>query len=392
MSDLEDLIAEAGKCVNCGFCESVCPTLPATDFSSSTGARGRVDIAKFLYRTDEGIDALKPFYSCLDCFACYSVCPAGVNAGIVSEIGRRVLVREGKRDSIAEMIVRITKKYMNPLGVMEKCSSWADNLKFDNVKTILYTGNMYQLMPYLKAFSEFRLKIGNHDRRLAEIIGKHPDLIRLVSNMYDRNMKKKMDSYLTNIYNILKINGIKFDYLRGNEPYPGTFIYDLGYEEDFSKYAKRVADIFKNRGIKKIITIDPHTYELLKYKYPKYTDFKIEVVYYLDLVNAIKSGDQYALHEPCHFSRYLDFKDYTAKFFEAVHEDKPTRCCGGPAELLYPDISRRVSEKRYMELKNTNKKIITACPICFANLARGPDVEDISEVIMSSYTMKNSRN
>ncbi len=380
------MIAEADKCVDCGFCESVCPTLPAADFNSATGARGRIDIAKFLFRQDRNVDAMKPFYSCLDCYACFSVCPAGANAGIVSEIGRRALVRQGKTDSVAEMIVEITERYMNPLGVREKCASWASGLKFDANSTILYTGNMYQLMPYLKSFSKIRSRIGRYDRRFSAIIAKRPELIRMASGFYDREMKAKMDSYLINIYNILKMNGVEFGYLQEEEPYPGTFIYDLGYEDRFSAYAKKISEFFRRNGVERIISIDPHTYELLKYIYPKYADFNIDVVYYLDLVKAQKSGSEYALHEPCHFSRYFDFRKYTLKFFESIKEEKPTKCCGGPAELLYPGISDRVSEKRYKELKSTGKKIITACPICFANLAKDPQVEDISTVILSSYS------
>lgn len=49
-------------------------------------------------------------------------------------------------------------------------------------------------------------------------------------------------------------------------------------------------------------------------------------------------------------------------------------CCGGPDELLFPEMAEKVSEERYRELSEAgNGRIITACPICFSNLkkARG---------------------
>ena len=68
---LEELENEVGNCINCGFCETVCPTLDPSGFSLWKGARGRVIMGRTLLEdTKNGIPvpALSDsFYSCLDC-------------------------------------------------------------------------------------------------------------------------------------------------------------------------------------------------------------------------------------------------------------------------------------------------------------------------------------
>lgn len=381
MIDFSELINEASKCVNCGFCESVCPTLPAADFLPSRGARGRVELAKFMYKYGE-INPVDAFYSCVDCYACLSVCPAGVNAGKVSEIGRSIIVKNGRSPEIARMIVKLTMMYKNPLGVMAECSKWAEGLNFDENDTLLYTGNMYQLMAYLRKFSDLRKRIGSNEDFMARIIEKHPSIIKFAKNVYDKQMMEKMSHYLKNIVKILKKNDFKFSYLRDEEPYPGTFIYDLGYEDEFREYAKSVVDLFRKHGFKKIITIDPHTYEILKYIYPKYVKFDFDVVYYLDIIAREKVKGRFAVHTPCHFSRYFSFDAYIGDLMDIEAESNPTKCCGGPDELLFPDLALEISSRRFKELKLKGLPIVTACPICYSNLAKDDSVVDISEIIV----------
>jgi glycolate oxidase iron-sulfur subunit len=114
------------------------------------GARGRVILGKELLKaTGSGKDMTSffdSFYSCLDCFACLQVCPAGVNAGKVSQLSRSILVESGERgskDPVAEMIIKVTEKTMNPLGQGKQMARWSNGLKFDrNSEYLLYTGNM----------------------------------------------------------------------------------------------------------------------------------------------------------------------------------------------------------------------------------------------------------
>jgi Fe-S oxidoreductase len=405
----EDLVADLQKevenCINCGFCESVCPTYAASGYTMSKGARGRVDLGKSLLMdlVENGkttIDLSDSFYSCLDCFACVQVCPAGVNAGKVSHISREIIVTQkytekDYRKDTANMIVSTTRRYHDPLGINRKISGWAAGLNFSESSTsLLYTGNMYQIMPYSKKLSEMSMRMGSRATSiLGKAISRNPSLIKAAGMFYSREMAMKMNSYLRYIADLLQEAGVEFRYMGDHEPYPGTFLYDLGYEEDFREYANEVAGMFREMGIKEIITVDPHTYDLLKNQYPVYVkNFDFRVTHYLDYMKKLKFRkvqEQVTMHEACHFSLrddpYNVPVDLVRSFSNLVlpsRSGKRTMCCGGPNEMIYPGLSQKISGERIRNLKATGSdRIITACPICYANLSSEKSVVDISQFL-----------
>ena len=405
--DLLEKLNDATKdCVSCGFCESVCPTLPASDYDLSKGARGRVLIGRALYKDlkEKGkteISVSDSFYSCLDCFACVHVCPAGVNAGVVSDIAKEIITArgsplDGQKKNVATMIVNATMKYGNPLGLRKKAARWSKGLEFDETSdTILYTGNMYQLMPYSKSLGSLKKRMGEGPaERLAKYFKSYPGLVKLSGLFSDKSVKQEMDGALMNIHKLLVKSGVAFRYLGEEEPYPGTFLFDLGYMNEFNEYAARVAEMFRKQGVRRIITVDPHTHNMLTNNYPAAVEgFDFEVVYYLDLLNKSifqESEEEVTYHEPCYFSMRGPSYEAPETFISGVAKvEKPGRsgksnfCCGGPSELLYPDIAHTVSERRRDQLNSTpGKKTVTACPICYANLDRNSDTVDIANYLL----------
>lgn len=369
------------------------------------GARGRVLLGKSLYKDlkEKGKTEIKvsdSFYSCLDCFACVQVCPAGVNAGEVSDIVKEMINAaaspiSGQEKNVARMIVNATMKYGNPLGLRKKAVSWSRDLEFDKgFGTILYTGNMYQLMSHSKSMGSMKSSMGNSlAEKLAGYVKSYPSLLKAAGIFSNRRTGEEMEMALRNIYKMLKRSGKSFGYLGRDEPYPGTFLYDLGYMEEFRVYAQRVTDLFNSRGVKRIITVDPHTHNVLKNNFPKFaSNFSFDVVYYLDLVDDDlfeQEHEEVNYHEPCYFSlRGEPYGRAEEILSKAAVVKKPRRsgksdfCCGGPAELLYPDLAHRVSEERRCQLKEAGSGItVTACPICFANLDRGSGVKDIANFL-----------
>ena len=382
------------KCIKCGFCESVCPTLPAFKYNSIYGARGRVILAGYaVNHMDEHLKLDDSFYSCLDCFACENACPVGINAGIVSELLKEAITEKtfNEKNPVAEMIKDAIIKYENPLGLKDACSEWSHGIEFDKSDTIILTGDMYQLMPYTRSMNKLRKYIDDRIvNSFSKIISKNIDIIKLSRHFYDKNLKIKMENDLRNIVYILKKSGIKFDYLGSEEPYPGMFLYDLGYINEFKKYSKNIYKSLKSRKIKTIIALDPHTYDLLKNKYPLFIkNFDINIIYYTDLINLKfkKSNEKITVQEPCHMVLHnneykaMDILNSLSDVKLPDRSGKTTMCCGGPDELLYPEISYNVSRKRYNDLKEISDKIVTVCPLCYNNLSYDNNVVDFSDFI-----------
>jgi len=87
------------QCMHCGLCLPVCPTYSLVGIERSS-PRGRIRLIKEnaagrLSLTETFIDEM---YFCLDCQACATVCPAGVNYGQLVEAAR-AQIYESKKES-----------------------------------------------------------------------------------------------------------------------------------------------------------------------------------------------------------------------------------------------------------------------------------------------------
>jgi Fe-S oxidoreductase len=148
----------------------------------------------------------------------------------------------------------------------------------------------------------------------------------------------------------------------------------------------------KSAGVKKLITVDPHTTYAVKVLFPKYTGISFEVKTYFELVN-FQSGNgakRVTLHDPCFYGRYLELSDVPERVLADLNVEtvpvtnggKFTNCCGGPAESISPKLSTEVGDRRLEELNLTGERIVAMCPICLGNLRKsGAAVEDLSTVI-----------
>lgn len=78
-------VPELEDCIRCGLCLSVCPTYRPTGVEGDS-PRGRVALVKA--EVEGKIDPTAPVFQehmdrCLQCMACYTVCPTGVNTGTI---------------------------------------------------------------------------------------------------------------------------------------------------------------------------------------------------------------------------------------------------------------------------------------------------------------------
>lgn len=76
-------------CVHCGFCLEVCPTYQETGYEQQS-PRGRVLLIKAVAEGKLEVDEAfsEPVFTCLDCRACETACPADVQVGGLIEEAR----------------------------------------------------------------------------------------------------------------------------------------------------------------------------------------------------------------------------------------------------------------------------------------------------------------
>jgi len=301
---------------------------------------------------------------------------------------------------IIDVIAGNVRKTKNPFGIPKfMFNRWWKNSNIPSSgDTLLFTGLMYQFVPYIEKSTSY---LGRYEDttlsgfiRFAKYIPSYLSGIGLAL-MTSAQEKKKFNTILNNIARILTASKVDYYYQSDLDDYSGILLYDLGDQEGFVQHARFVAEKLKNAGIKKLITVDPHTTYAMKVLYPKYTGISFEVKTYFELAS-LNSGNGHrkvTLHDPCFYGRYLELSDVPARVLTdmgieclpVMNSGEFTRCCGGPAESISPKLSSEVAGRRLEELNSTGAPIIAMCPICLANLIKeGAEVEDLS-TLMARY-------
>jgi Fe-S oxidoreductase len=291
-----------------------------------------------------------------------------------------------------------------------KVNAWAKGLDIPFAgDTVLYTGQMYQLIPSINSMSAVMAKF--EDSWFTRFFGMGRFLNRIVNVSWfmapgSGKEQKEYDNILRNIAILLKTAGIKFGYLYGKELYSGALVYDEGIDDVFREHAHRVYRTFKENGVKQVITVDPHTTNMLKSIYPKIIDgydlitkSYLEVLAKKDLKCLKQLPMELVVHDSCVYARHEGIVDQPLCLLKTtgaiIHvpelSGKLTHCCGGPLESLFPGKAHAVAQKRVAQLADCGNSIVTMCPICLANLRRAAndtlEIKDISEHLVNAYCM-----
>ncbi len=304
-------------------------------------------------------------------------------------------------------MVENVKRRKTPIPIPPKVAyGWAEELYLPRGgETILYTGLLYQMAPYIDALvyqlskieegKEFILKIGR-------VASKFFDITKVASKVSDEQITRQ-NNILKNISKLLLKADVEFGYLYEDELYSGVLLYDLGVDKVFKWYIKDVYNVFRKYGVKRIITVDPHTTHILRSIYPKYIpEYNIKVENYLEILlhknlKAVNNvNKRIVIHDPCFYARYEKIIDEPRKLLNkigvTIEEPKNSReytfCCGGPIESVSPKLSSEVAKLRFNQLIEKSSIIVVMCPLCYLNLRRVADkgaIIDISELLSQGY-------
>ncbi len=298
---------------------------------------------------------------------------------------------------IIEVLADNVRQTKSPFGIPKfMVNTWYKDLSLPKEgEYLLFTGLMYQFSPFIETSTQYLEKY--EDTKTADYLKYAKWVPGYLSGiglamMTKGKEKRKAGQPLKNIAYLLQKSKVNFGYRPDLDDYSGILLYDMGDQKGFVAHAKKVAQQLKNAGIKKIITIDPHTAYALKELFPKYTGISFDVKPYFELLN-FEPKDcrlEVTLHDPCFFGRYLKASDIARKQLSNMgisvtnirNQGEFTSCCGGPAESVSPSLSNEIMEKRAKELKEPGKPIIAYCPICLGNLKKsGANVEDLSTLL-----------
>lgn len=139
-------------------------------------------------------------------------------------------------------------------------------------ETVLYTGQMYQIIPYLGTMPNCMKAMENSWITKFMNFGRLANKEINVSNFMastSREEKQSHNNILRSIALLLREADVKYGYLYEDELYSGALIYDQGIDRVFINHARLVQKMFRDHGVKKVITVDPHTTNMLRHVYPE---------------------------------------------------------------------------------------------------------------------------
>ena len=286
---------------------------------------------------------------------------------------------------IREVVFRnLIRDYMPLPAARSASSAWTSNLPRSG-STILYTSHMYQMGSVFKSYAKLldRFSGVKFAPRLASIGG-------LVVRPKKSELQRA-SIILNNIVRLLDEAGIKVAYLYDEEPYSGALLLELGLLDEFEEYGRRLLQYFSSKGVHRVITVDPHTFNALS-RLKSIFNSDLQIDNYLQLVHPKQGSGRFVMHDSCLYSKFCNLgpavRELVQRAGVVLVEDRlvtaqdTATCCGAPVESVDEPLSEELALNRATRLLSICDKILVACPLCYQNLAPyAASVSDLAEVI-----------
>jgi len=317
---------------------------------------GKVTALPLIGGGGEGSVADEVLWACTTCGACMEVCPVFIeHVPRIVDMRRNLVEMNAKvPDELVSMFENMEQR-SNPWGMVPgdraKWAAEADVKPFETGKT--------EYLFYVGCFGAFDAR----SRKVSVAISR-----------------------------ILNATGISWGILGKEELCCGDSLRRLGNEFVFDRMAKENIRIFKEKGIKKIITQCPHCYNTLKNDYLQY-GVELEVIHHTEFINnMIKAGKlklnakdsgNVVFHDSCYLGRYNGIYEAPRNVIASVTGHAPIEmerrndrsfCCGagGGRMWMEENTGKRINVERVEEaLKKDPGTICVCCPYCLTMFEDG---------------------
>ncbi|WP_172371312.1 heterodisulfide reductase-related iron-sulfur binding cluster [Sporosarcina jiandibaonis] len=313
-------------------------------------------------------------WACTTCRNCEDQCPVmNEHVDKIIDLRRHLVMVEGKMDPDAQRAMTNIERQGNPWGLNRKeKENWRDarpDLRIPTVKEMKKADEEFEYLFWVGSMGAF----DNRSQKIA-----------------------------LSFAHLLNKAGIKFAILGNKEKNSGDTPRRLGNEFLFQELAESNIKEFEKAGVTKIITTDPHAYNIFKNEYPDF-GFKAEVIHHTELLfELVQNGtlkpvhpinETITFHDSCYLGRYNDVYDPPREILKAIPgvelvEMKRNRqdgmCCGAGGGLMWmeEDTGHRVNVARTEQAIEVNPGIISSgCPYCLTMLSDGTKAKEVEDKI-----------
>jgi glycolate oxidase iron-sulfur subunit len=408
--------AKFSECVHCGMCLEACPTYQQTGLEAHS-PRGRVYLIKSVA---EGKLTLNDFFAdpvntCLDCRACETACPAGVQVGALVEEARGQLYKEdppaGLRGVLHKIFLRGLFPYASRMRKLSLLTRWyqRSGVRFIARKTGLlrilpkHLQEMEQALPNLTT----KPVLGRIHERLAPVGPKRAKVAMLTGCVMDAVFADINEATV----NVLRHNGCEV-WIPPSQSCCGALHVHAGDRDTAKQLAKQNIDTFLSDDIDAIIinaagcgsTLKEYG-ELLKSD-PEYADKAhlfaektVDVSSFLDRLGLIPPKGRLELtvtyHDACHLAHAQGIRVEPRRLLEAVPGVQlvplpdSDRCCGsaGIYNLTHPEMAGELLDRKMNDIPDGCDAVVMGNPGCMMQFMVGVVRHNRNEQIMHTIQL-----
>ena len=317
-------------------------------------------------------------WACTTCRNCEDQCPV-MNEHVekIIDLRRYLVLTEGKMNPDAQRAMTYIERQGNPWGLNRKeRENWRElreDVEVKTVKEMNKAGEEFEYLFWVGSMGSF----DNRSQKIALSFAK-----------------------------LLNEAGVKFAILGNKEKNSGDTARRLGNEFLFQELATKNIEEFEKAGVKKIVTTDPHAYNIFKNEYPDFGLEGVEVYHHTEILyQLVRDGklvpkhavnETITFHDSCYLGRYNEVYDPPREILKAIPGVKLVEmershdramCCGAGGGLMWmeEDTGQRINVARTEQALETHSTMISsACPYCLTMLSDGTKAKEVEDKI-STY-------
>ncbi|MED1202888.1 4Fe-4S dicluster domain-containing protein [Heyndrickxia acidicola] len=313
-------------------------------------------------------------WACTTCRNCEDQCPVmNEHVDKIIDLRRYLVLTEGKMNPDAQRAMTNIERQGNPWGLNRKeRENWREareDVEVPTVKEMKKSGEEFEYLFWVGSMGSF----DNRSQKIALSFAK-----------------------------LLNEAGVKFAILGNKEKNSGDTPRRLGNEFLFQELAQQNIDEFQKNEVKKIVTIDPHAYNIFKKEYPDF-GLEAEVYHHTELLyKLVKEGrlvpkyevnETITFHDSCYLGRYNDVFDppreilksiQGVKLIEMERNRETGMCCGAGGGLMWmeEDTGNRINVARTEQALAVNPTVISSgCPYCLTMLSDGTKAKEVEDTV-----------
>lgn len=316
-------------------------------------------------------------WACTTCRNCEDQCPVmNEHVDKIIDLRRFLVLTEGKMDADAQRAMTNIERQGNPWGLNRKeRENWREareDVFVPTVKELKKAGEEFEYLFWVGS-------MGSYDNRSQKIA--------------------------LSFAKLMNEAGVKFAILGNKEKNSGDTPRRLGNEFLFQELATKNIEEFEDAGVTKIVTIDPHAYNIFKNEYPDFgltaevyhhTEVLAKLVEEGRLVPQFAVNETITFHDSCYLGRYNEVYDPPreilksipgVKLVEMERNRETGMCCGAGGGLMWmeEETGHRINVTRTEQALAVNPSVISSgCPYCLTMLSDGTKAKEVEEKI-STY-------